>query len=126
MSIDHDRLVYLRGESDAERLSWGEVIEIQEAFEEIPDAELPEPRENALISDMLGELEARDPDWKDPGLFHREDQEAETLYLTLDGGYFWTPDGEGRIFYDSLDEALADLGLDPGDVVELDKPIAPW
>ena len=126
MSIDHDRLVYLRGESDAERLSYGEIAEIHEAFEEIPDAELPDLRENATASDMLTELEARDPDWKDPDLFHREDQEAETLYLTQGGGYFWTPDGEGRVFYDSLDEAVTDLGLDPDDVVELDKPLAPW
>lgn len=123
MSIDHDRLVYLRGESDAERLSYGELAEIHDAFDDLGLNDIPE---GITASDMLTELEARDPDWKDPGLFHREDQEAETLYLTQDGGYFWTPDGVGRIFYDTLDEALADLGLDPDDVVELDKPLAPW
>lgn len=57
--MDHERIAYLRGEVEAERVSWGEVAEIQAAFEEIDPTTLPEPAENAGLSDMLDELEAR-------------------------------------------------------------------
>lgn len=53
------RIAELRAELEAERISYGELAEIESAFEEIPDAELPEPRENAMASDMLDELESR-------------------------------------------------------------------
>ena len=57
--IDAHRLVYLRTQVDAERMSWGEVAELQSAFERIDPDTLPEPAENAGFSDMLDELEAR-------------------------------------------------------------------
>lgn len=59
--INAERIAYLRAENDAERLSWGEVIEVQSAFEQIDPSTLPEPAENAGIGDMLDELEARLP-----------------------------------------------------------------
>lgn len=62
MSLSREQIAYYRAENDAERLSWGEIGEIQSAFEEIDPATLPEPAENALISDMLDEIEARLPE----------------------------------------------------------------
>ena len=53
------RIKELRTELEAERISYDEVAEIEDAFAEIPDSELPEPRENAMAGDMLDELEVR-------------------------------------------------------------------
>ena len=53
------RLHYLRGELEAEEISLEELSEIESAFAAIPDDGLPEPRENAMASDMLNELENR-------------------------------------------------------------------
>ena len=53
------RIQYLRGELEAEEISLDELLEIEAAFATIPDDELPEPRENAMASDMLNELENR-------------------------------------------------------------------
>ena len=55
--MNTERINYLRAELEAERLSWGEVIELQSAFDEIDPTTLPEPAENAGWSDMLDELE---------------------------------------------------------------------
>jgi hypothetical protein len=54
-----ERIKELRTELRAERISYGELAEIESAFDSIPDAELPEPRENATAEDMLDELEVR-------------------------------------------------------------------
>lgn len=59
ITMTQDRLDYLRVESEAERLSWGEIAEIQGEFEKIDPATLPEPAENAGAGDMLDEIEAR-------------------------------------------------------------------
>lgn len=56
-----ERINELRTELEAERISYGELHEIESAFAEIPDSELPEDRENAMAGDMLDELEARTP-----------------------------------------------------------------
>lgn len=61
MALSRPRLEELRANVDAGTISWGETAELQEAFDEIPEAELPEPRENATLGDMLDELEARLP-----------------------------------------------------------------
>lgn len=61
MALSRPRLEELRANVDAGTVSWSEVAELQEAFEEIPEDELPEPRENASFGDMLDELEARLP-----------------------------------------------------------------
>lgn len=53
------RIKELRKELEAERISLNGILEIEAAFDEIPDSELPEPRENAMASDMLDELEQR-------------------------------------------------------------------
>lgn len=37
-------------------------------------------------------------------------QQAETFYVTSTGEVFYTPDGEGRYYYDDLAEALAEVG----------------
>lgn len=57
--MDLSRIRELRAELEAERLSYGELLEIDEAFEEIDPATLPEPAENAMAGDKLDELEAR-------------------------------------------------------------------
>ena len=53
------RIKYLREELEAERISQSELIEIEEAFDKIPDDELRDLRANALASDMLDELESQ-------------------------------------------------------------------
>lgn len=57
--MNRDRIAYLRSHLEEEDLSWGEVIELQSAFEEIDPATLPEPAEHASWADMLDELESR-------------------------------------------------------------------
>jgi hypothetical protein len=57
--MDAARIAELRIELEAERISIGELIEIQGEFEKIDPATLPEPAENAMPSDMLDEIEAR-------------------------------------------------------------------
>lgn len=47
------------------------------------------------------DLDANDRSW----------QRNDTIYVTPDGSAFFTPDGEGRIWYDSAEEAKADTGL---------------
>jgi hypothetical protein len=46
-------------ELNAERISYAELAEIEDAFSEIPDDALRDLRENATASDMLDEIEAR-------------------------------------------------------------------
>ena len=48
----------------------------------------------------------------------RAEQRAEYLYLEPDGGAFFTPDGEGRIYYPSEADALEEH--EPVNVVVLD------
>lgn len=57
--MDISRMMYLRGELEAEMIDLEELSEIEVAFSEIPDDELPEARENAMASDMLDVLETR-------------------------------------------------------------------
>lgn len=57
--MNQQRINELRKELELEHISYGELAEIESAFAEIPDSELPEPRENALAVDMLNELESR-------------------------------------------------------------------
>lgn len=52
------RINELRIELDAERISYGELAEIEGAFAELPDESLRDERENAMAGDMLDELEA--------------------------------------------------------------------
>ena len=61
MSLTRERLAELRALVEDESMSWGDCADLQGAFEEIPQDELPEPAENAMFSDMLDELEARLP-----------------------------------------------------------------
>lgn len=57
--MDISRIGYLRKELEYETISSEELLEIEEAFDKIPDDELREDRENALASDMLDELARR-------------------------------------------------------------------
>jgi len=57
--MNAERIKELREELAQERISYGELHEIESAFAEIPDSELPEARENAMAGDMLDELEKR-------------------------------------------------------------------
>lgn len=42
----------------------------------------------------------------------RDNQQADVIYVRTDGReVFFTPDGEGRIWFDSLDEAIDETGL---------------
>lgn len=54
-----NRIKTLREELEAEAIDTAGLIEINEAFMQIPEEELPEPRENAMAEDQLNELEAR-------------------------------------------------------------------
>lgn len=54
-----DRVKQLMIECDEERLSYGEIAEIETAFAEVPDHALRDLRENASAGDMLEEIE----DW---------------------------------------------------------------
>lgn len=55
--MTRERLKELRKISEAENLSMNDIVEIEAAFDEIPDSELRDVRENATASDMLEELE---------------------------------------------------------------------
>jgi hypothetical protein len=61
MTMNRARINELRALLADESLSWGDVADLQGAFEAIPADELPEPHENAGWADMLDELEARLP-----------------------------------------------------------------
>ena len=50
----------------------------------------------------------------------RAEQRAETVYVTPDGEAFFTPDGEGRIWYDDMDAAIDEHGNDVR-VIHLDN-----
>ena len=50
------RVRELQREAEAERLSLGEISEIEAAFAEVPDHALRDLRENAMASDMLEEI----------------------------------------------------------------------
>ncbi len=54
-----NRIKSLRATLEAEDISYGELAELNDAFLLIPEEELPEPRENAMASDQLDELELR-------------------------------------------------------------------
>ena len=60
--MDISRIKLLRKCLDNEDISTAELSEIEEAFNEIPDDELRDERENALACDMLDEIEARLPE----------------------------------------------------------------
>ena len=55
-----ERITYLRGELEAERISRGELAEIEAAFDLLDPATLRDLPENAMASDMLDELEVRE------------------------------------------------------------------
>jgi len=58
--MDLQRIKELRAALEAEEISYGELMEIDEAFEtEIDPATLHEPAENAMAGDRLDELEAK-------------------------------------------------------------------
>lgn len=54
-----ERIAYLRGELEAERIDLTELAEIEAAFAQVPDSSLRDLRENATASDMLDEIEAQ-------------------------------------------------------------------
>lgn len=54
-----ERIKELRKALEDENISMSELAEIQEAFDVIPDHDLREDRDNAMISDMLDELQDR-------------------------------------------------------------------
>ena len=43
-------------------------------------------------------------------MFRRIDQDAEVIYEADDGRAFVSPDGEGRVYYDSVEAAKDDYG----------------
>lgn len=48
-------------------------------------------------------------------------QRDDVIYLMPDGSAFFTPDGEGRLWYDTEDEAVDESGLDT--VVDIETVI---
>ena len=57
--MDISRIKYLQEANEQEALDTEEIIEIQAEFDLIPQESLRDLRENALVGDMLEELEAR-------------------------------------------------------------------
>lgn len=55
--ISKERFEELKLSASEEKLSWNDLIELEEAFNEIPEDQLKDARENALSQDMLDELE---------------------------------------------------------------------
>lgn len=53
-----ERYQYLCEEAKAERLDLVEIAEIEAEFAKIPDENLRDLRENAMVNDMLDELES--------------------------------------------------------------------
>lgn len=51
-----ERVNELKIEAEAERLSYGEIAEIEAAFADVPDHALRDLRENATATDMLEEI----------------------------------------------------------------------
>lgn len=56
--MDKDTYERLRESADDESLSYGDLFEIQAAFDAVPDDELRDLRENATADDMLDEIAA--------------------------------------------------------------------
>ena len=54
--MNSERLAELKIEAEAERLSYGEIAEIEAAFALVPDHALRDLRENASADDMLEEI----------------------------------------------------------------------
>ena len=55
----------------------------------------------------------------------RAQQEVDVIYVLPDETTaFFTPDGEGRIYYDTVAEAIADTGLD--EIIHLSKDPEDW
>lgn len=107
--MELSRIRELRTELDAERISYGELAEIEEAFATIDPSTLPEPAENATAGDMLDELESR----ATPELTRT--QHAALAELQAHGA-LW-PKGRGRFAGDAgryshkTLQALVDAGL---------------
>ena len=107
--MELSRIRELRTELNAERISYGELAEIEEAFATIDPSTLPEPAENAMAGDMLDELESRAP---------RELTRTQTAALAelRAHGALWPkgrgrfPAGAGRYSHKTL-QALVDAGL---------------
>lgn len=59
--MEISRINYLREDVQDESISQDGLLEIQAEFDQIPQSELREARENAMASDMLDELEERVP-----------------------------------------------------------------
>ena len=55
--MDKTTIKKLRKKLDNENISYGEIADIESAFAEIPDEQLRDYRENAMVGDMLDELE---------------------------------------------------------------------
>lgn len=57
--MNKQRIQELRKELDNESLSYDDIVDIESAFAEIPDEQLRDLRENAMVGDMLDELEVQ-------------------------------------------------------------------
>lgn len=54
--MDYSKIRDYQDQSD--QLDWEQLAEIEAAFNEIPDEKLRDERENAMVDDMLDELES--------------------------------------------------------------------
>jgi hypothetical protein len=52
----------------------------------------------------------------------RKAQKLDTIYRTPDGQYFFTPDGDGRIWFEDLKEAREETGIVSRVVVLMTEP----
>lgn len=102
-----ERIAELRAALDAESISYGELMEIDEAFEQIDPSTLPEPAENAMAEDRLDEIEMRLNGCPHCGSGDIVSQErTTTLYHVIRRG--------GEVRYDhTLSSETLDDGADP-------------
>lgn len=59
LPLTADQIAYYRTELENERISYGDLIDIDAVFDLIDPADLPEPAENAMASDKLDEIQER-------------------------------------------------------------------
>lgn len=71
--LSRERVTELRAALDDGHISYGELAEIDAAFEQIDPATLPDAPENAMADDKLAELEALLPDVEDLRLIRKYD-----------------------------------------------------
>ena len=118
--MDLQRIRELRAELDAEQISYGELAEIESAFEELDPATLRDRPENAMAGDMLDELESafvREYEAAVESLTRTQRKALDALHKhgwqepVSSGRYGYRADGRTIQFSEKTLRTLADKGL---------------